>query len=125
MRNINAAYIRVSTPRPKEDDGVNQNGESSRKNNQEESIPKQIELLTAWFKELGFSGELRFFIDDASGKNEDRENLLALIELIYKNEVARLFYYDDSRQARNSYLTQRLLWHCDQHRTEIWPYHFR
>lgn len=110
---INAGYIRVSTPQKHRANG---------RGPQEESLPKQRELLAGWFRSRGQPGDLIFFEDDQSGSEMNRKGLNGLIERIESDQVQRLFLYDDSRLARNQGLMHAMLWLCWQHRVEILVY---
>ncbi len=110
---INAAYLRVSS----------QQGSPSSK--QEESLPRQEQLITTWVKSLNFPEPFKIFRDDKSGSLEHRDEFDKLKHLIEKNEVCRVFLYDDSRLARDQETVQKMVWFCLQHGVEIWVYSLR
>ncbi len=112
---IHAAYIRVSTPQ----------SENQKHRHQEESLPKQRDLLNAWFTSKGIPGQLEFFQDDRSGSECSRPGLLALIEAIENQRVATLWIFDDSRLARNQNLAQMVWGLCLQHEVTVWNYSMR
>lgn len=115
MKDI-AAYIRVSS-RQSQPHGAG--------GKQEESLPKQKELLSAWHATLGIPGKIRFFQDDRSGSEINRPGLNALIEAIENREVEDLLIFDDSRLARNQAMAQAM-WHlCRQHQVIVWNYAWR
>lgn len=110
---LNAAYIRVSG---------RQTGDRCK---QEESLPKQREMLSAWFRTLQISGELVFYEDDCSGSEISRPGLSKLIADIEADEIGNLLMYDDSRVARKQALAQAIWTLCFQHDVAVWSHWFK
>lgn len=110
---INIIYVRVSSRQTP----------GGRK--QEESLPKQTELLTGWSKELNLPGEWVIFQDDMSGSELNRPGLIAAMEAIEGNLVGNFMFFDESRVARNQGVAHAVWNLCFQHQVTLWNYAWR
>lgn len=114
---MDIAYLRVSTPQPDEEKIKR---DPKRRWQQEESLPKQREMLTEWYAWLRHEGELVLIEDDASGKRDDRAGFNRIVHLVQQNQVRRIYIWDTHRAARKSVVIQRLMWHCWQHGVTVY-----
>lgn len=97
---IDAVYTRVSTYKQKERGDLN----------------KQVQYINNEIAKMS-PRQLRYFSDVASGLNDNRKELLELMDLVMNDKVDRIFVLYKDRLTRFGFNYLKLI--CDKHHTHI------